>query len=60
VGQRPQEADVVHGEAGPGRGLLGRVPKRGDHRWEAREGSLEPLPMGGQAPAPTVTYQRKL
>lgn len=53
LAQCPQEARVVHGEAGEGCGLLGGLLQCGAHREEANPGRMETLPLGG-ATLPTI------
>ncbi|CAA9409264.1 MAG: Putative transposase, partial [uncultured Rubrobacteraceae bacterium] len=49
LAERPQEAAMVHREAGEGRGILDGPLGGGRHRGKAREGRLEALPLGGTA-----------
>jgi hypothetical protein len=56
----PQEACVVHGEAGKGGGLLGGLLGGGHHRQATHPRRLETLPLGRSSFPTAMTYPRKL
>ncbi len=60
LAHRPQEARVVHGEAGKSGGLLGGLLGGGHHRKAADPRGLDPLPLGRSAFPTAMSYSYKL